>query len=109
MPPLRDEKVTTSILYINLNRSCIFRFGIGKGVGEAVAWTERVCSAHESRQQAVFKDLVSKPCSRSVTTLARLAFDLLFGHFSTEVVRVLNHVSEVGKSLAVVLEGLVFY
>jgi hypothetical protein len=106
MPLLRDEKVTTRILDINLNRSGILRFGIGEVVGKAVAWTEQVCSLQESRQQAVLKDLVSKSCLQSVTTLRRLAFDLLFGHFSTEVVRVLNHFFESGKGLAVAIEGL---
>lgn len=45
MPPLRDEKVASTIFDINLDRSCILRLAIEKVMSETVIWTERVCSA----------------------------------------------------------------
>ena len=60
MPSLRDEKITSTVLEINLNRSRILRFSIGKVMSEAVVRIERVCSAQEPLEQSVLENLVTK-------------------------------------------------
>lgn len=60
VPPLRDEKVPSTVLDINLNRSCILRLGIEKVMSEAVVRTKRVRSAQESLEQTVLENLVTK-------------------------------------------------